>query len=85
MCPFARDGSDPGADELGPAASGAEGLLCPVPPETHEVQEGQLAQLSGLQARETRLGLLRTPGVSVYSGVKAETFKMLGLRILLKD
>lgn len=41
--PFARDGSEPGADELGPAAFGAEGLLRPVPPETHEVQEGQLA------------------------------------------
>lgn len=47
---FARDGSKPGADELGPAAVGAEGLLCPVPHETHEVQEGQLAQLPGLQA-----------------------------------
>lgn len=32
LFPFARDGSKPDADELGPAASGAEGLLCPVPP-----------------------------------------------------
>ena len=48
--PSARDGSDPGADELGPAAFGAEGLLCPLSAKTHEVQERQLAQLPGLQA-----------------------------------
>lgn len=48
--PFASDGSNPGADELGPVTVGAAGLLCSVPPETHEVQEGQLAQLPGLQA-----------------------------------
>ena len=77
VCPFDRDGRHPGADELGPAAFGAEGLLCAVPPEIHEVQEGQLAQLPGLQARETRLGLLRTPGVSVSSGVKVKTHKSL--------
>lgn len=67
LFPFVRDGSEPGADELGPAAFGAEGLLCPLSPKTHEVQERQLAQFPGLQARETRLGLLRTPRVSVYS------------------
>lgn len=81
--PFDRDGSNPGADELGPAAFGAEGLLCAVPPETHEVQEGQLAQLPGLQARETRLGLLRTPGVSVYSRVKVKRLERLNLVCLL--
>lgn len=75
LCPFVRDGSKPGADELGPAAFGAEGLLCPVPPETHEMQEGQLAQLPGLQAWETRLGLLRTPGVSVHRRVKVDTYE----------
>lgn len=69
---FSRDGIKPGPDELGPAALGTEGLLCPLPHETDEVQEGQLAQLPGLQAWETWLGLLRTPGVSVYSKVKAE-------------
>lgn len=50
LCPFVRDDCDTGADELGPVACGAEGLLCPLPPETHEVQEGQLAQLLSLQA-----------------------------------
>lgn len=48
--PFASDGSNPGADELGPVTIAAEGLLCSLPPEAHEVQEGQLAQLPGLQA-----------------------------------
>lgn len=48
--PFGRDGSQPGPDEFGPAAFGAEGLLCSSPPETHEVQARQLAQLPGLQA-----------------------------------
>lgn len=64
---FVRDGRKPGADEHGPVAFGRERLLCPLPPEVDEVQEGQLAQLHGLQARETQLGLLRTSGVSVYS------------------
>lgn len=45
-----RDDSNPGADEPGPGASPAKGLLCSSSSETHEVQEGQLAQLPGLQA-----------------------------------
>lgn len=58
MVSIGRDGGDPGAAEPGPGASGAKGLLCPSSSEAHEVQEGQLAQLPGLQAREARLGLL---------------------------
>lgn len=62
---FFRDDRQPGSDEPGAAAFGAERLLRPPSDKAHEVQEGQLAQLPGLQAREARLGLLRTPGVSV--------------------
>lgn len=65
VCAPYRDGCDPGADEFGHAAVGAEGLLRSSPPEVHEVQKGQLAKLPCLQARETWLGLLWTSGVSL--------------------
>lgn len=48
--PIGRDDSNPGADEPGPGTSRAKRLLCSSSSEAHEVQEGQLAQLPGLQA-----------------------------------
>lgn len=62
--PIVRDDCNPGADEPGPNTYSAKGLLCPSSSETHEVQEGQLAQLPCLQAWEAWLGLLWTSGVS---------------------
>lgn len=47
-----RDDCHPGADEPGPGSSRAKGLLCSSSSKAHEVQEGQLAQLPCLQARE---------------------------------
>lgn len=61
---FFRDGGHTGAHELGHVAAGAAWLLRSLPDQADEVQERQLPQLPGLQARETRLGLLRAPGVS---------------------
>lgn len=46
-------GGHAGADESGHVAGEPARLLCPSLAQTHEVQEGQLPQFPGLQARET--------------------------------
>lgn len=63
LCCVIRNGGDAGADESGHAAGGAARLLRTPPAQIPQVQERHFPQHPRLQTRETRLGLLRTPGV----------------------